>query len=171
MKSLEIVLALAGRHADEEEKEHLCALKNGWYLDLIKEIQPSDALPGVPSFIEELKELGILIALGSASRNATVILERLALLDYFDVIVDGNDIANGKPDPEVFQLAAARLDLEPQECLVFEDAANGIVAAHRAGMKVVGIGSQSALGEADLVVPGFASLEPTQILTQMANSY
>ncbi|HRW64005.1 MAG TPA: HAD-IA family hydrolase, partial [Bacteroidales bacterium] len=139
-------------HSDEE-KEKLATKKNNWYRELILKMTPGDLLPGAKEFLQELKSEGYKIAIGSSSKNAATILERIGYLDYFDAIVDGNKIKNSKPDPEVFLKAAAELGIKPENCVVFEDAQAGIEAAIRAGMKTIGVGSPETLSEADVVIP------------------
>jgi beta-phosphoglucomutase len=155
MESLEIVLGIGKVILDGAEKEKLAAEKNVRYLELCMQMTPADTLPGVRSFLDALKTSGIRIGLGSASKNARVILERIAMLDYFETIVDGNRITKGKPDPQVFLMGAADLGVEPGSCVVFEDAVAGIRSAKAAGMAGVGIGQKSVLSQADLVIPGF----------------
>jgi len=154
LESLEILLEVGGIviHSDEE-KEKLATKKNNWYRELILKMTPGDLLPGAKEFLQELKGAGYKIAIGSSSKNATTILERIKYLDYFDAIVDGNKIKNSKPDPEVFLKAAAELGIKPGNCVVFEDAQAGVEAAIRAGMKTVGVGSPETLSEADIVIP------------------
>ena len=105
--------------------------------------------------IDELKEEGIKVALGSSSKNAEMILTRLSLIDRFDVLVDGNHITLSKPDPEVFVMGAKALELAPEHCLVFEDAQSGIDAANAGGFSVIGIGRADALKGSAAVIPGF----------------
>lgn len=167
MKSLELILDLVGMKRTPSEKEELCELKNERYLASIKSMTSSDILPGIKEILEELRSLDIKISLGSASKNAKTILGLLGIEHYFDAMIDGNDLSKGKPDPQVFLLAAARLELDPSYCLVFEDAAKGVSAAHAAGMKVVGIGSEEALGEADLVLPSLRGKSWQWILGQI----
>jgi beta-phosphoglucomutase len=155
MESLEIVLGIGKLILDDAEKEKLAAEKNVRYLELCMQMTPADTLPGVRSFLDELKTSGIRIGLGSASKNARVILERIAMLDYFETIVDGNRITKGKPDPEVFLMGAVDLGVKPEFCIVFEDAVAGIQSAKAAGMTGIGIGQKSVLSQADLVIPGF----------------
>jgi beta-phosphoglucomutase len=118
----------------------------------------SEILPGATEYLQSIRARGIKTALGSASRNAPLILERLGISALFDSIVDGNKVTNVKPDPEVFLRAAQELQVPPAQCVVFEDAAAGIEAARRAGMGTVGIGSTRTLKEADVVVPGLFEL-------------
>ncbi|KAA0991623.1 beta-phosphoglucomutase [Dyadobacter aurulentus] len=155
MESLDIILAIGGVELTDEEKVKLATGKNIRYLELCSEMTPADTLPGVRHFIDELKEKGVRIALGSASKNARVILQSIDMLSYFDSIVDGNRVTKGKPDPEVFQLGAADLEIAPENCVVFEDAVAGVQSAKAAGMYAVGVGEKSVLAEADTVIPGF----------------
>lgn len=155
MTSLEILLEVGGLTFSQSEKEVMAARKNEWYLEYIYKMTPEEILPGVVSFLVMLREKGIKIALGSASKNALLILERVKLQHYFDAVIDGNKALKAKPDPQVFLLAAEELGQSPVSCIVFEDAAAGVVAAKAAGMKCIGIGSPDVLGHADKVVPSF----------------
>ena len=153
MDSLDLVLGWGNTQKNPDEKIQLAQQKNAWYLELIGKMKADEILPGVRQFIEELKSDGIRIALGSASKNSAEILERTGISNFFDVIVDGNSVTRSKPDPEVFSRGADLLGLAPESCVVIEDAAAGIEAAHRAGMKVIGIGDPEVLKNADLVIP------------------
>ncbi len=155
MRSLDILLEIGKQTRTDEEKEQLAAEKNAWYVEYITQMDSSEILPGVLPFLEELRTQGIKIALGSASKNAKTILERVSLSDYFDVIVDGNLVTKAKPDPEVFTLSASLLGIEAEQTVVFEDAQAGIEAALRAKMLTVGVGEQDTLHEAHYVIPGF----------------
>lgn len=160
MRSLDILLevgGMLGRHTDEQKLE-LATRKNEWYVELINKMTPAEILPGVIEFLEELEVSGVKIGLGSASRNTPTILERVALTERFEAVVDGNSVSKAKPDPEVFLLGAELLGVEPKNCVVFEDAEAGVEAAHRAGMKCVGIGSPEILGAAEIVIPNFKDL-------------
>ena len=156
--SLEILFSIGGIALDEEKKERLAALKNEWYVDYIRQMDESELLPGAADYLRKIRAAGIKIALGSASKNAPLILERLHITDLFDAIIDGSQVTHSKPDPEVFLKAAEELSIPARECLVFEDAEAGIEAANRAGMHSVGIGSPAVLKDADLVVPGLQDL-------------
>lgn len=153
MRSLEILLEIGNIEASEEEKLRWADRKNGWYVEYISRMDASEILPGALEFVQEAKKTGKKCAIGSASKNAMLILKNTGLLPYFDAIVDGHKVTKAKPDPEVFLLAAKELGLPPEECVVFEDAAAGIEAAKRAGMLAVGIGQKAHLGEADLLFP------------------
>lgn len=158
MDSLDLVLGWGKTQKSPDEKIQLAQQKNAWYLELIGQMKADEILPGVRQFIEELKAAGVRIALGSASKNSAEILERTGISDFFDVIVDGNSVSRSKPDPEVFSRGAELLGLAPENCVVIEDAAAGVEAAHRAGMKVIGIGDPQVLKNADLVIPGTQKL-------------
>ncbi|MCF0070390.1 beta-phosphoglucomutase [Dyadobacter sp. CY261] len=163
MESLEIVLSIGGVELSEDEKIHRATVKNTRYLELCMQMTSDDALPGVREFLDELKQNQIPSGLGSASKNAKVILERIDMLHYFDTIVDGTRITKGKPDPQVFLMGASDLKVAPEHCAVFEDAVAGIQSANAAGMFSVGIGEPSVLTEADIVVPGFEGFGLAQL--------
>lgn len=165
--SLEILLRIGGITLSEAEKERYADEKNKRYLSYVRQMTPDDVLPGVLPFLLSLKEKGIVIALGSASKNAPLILERVGLSAFFDAVVDGTMVSKAKPDPQVFQTAAELLGKAPENCIVFEDARAGIEAAHRAGMKAVGVGSQQQLPEAKLVIAGFEGLDLEQLATKL----
>ncbi len=155
MESLRLILSWGGVQKSPDEQALLAARKNEWYVELISNMTPDEILPGVKPFLEELKDKGIKTALGSASKNAVAILDRVALTDYFDTIIDGTKTTRSKPDPQVFQLGAGALGLSPAEVVVFEDAEKGIEAALRGGFWAVGVGDATTLGQAHLVIPGF----------------
>ena len=154
MDSLEIILGLGNLKPDRRKKEEFAALKNKWYVDYISSMTPEEILPGSLEFIDEIRKDGIKTAIGSASKNTPLILERVGIEKLFDAVADGNIVHKAKPDPEVFLTAARMLDIEPNNCVVFEDAIAGVQAALNAGMICVGIGSPSVLKKANLVVAG-----------------
>ena len=158
MESLEIILHQGGITLPDDRKVALATQKNSWYLELVSRMTPNDILPGVPEFFAQVQQAGLKTALGSVSKNAGLILERIGMKEAFDAIIDGNKIVKGKPDPEVFLKGAEELGLLPIECVVFEDAVAGVEAAKRAGMFAVGIGSPHVLMQADLVVPSLEGL-------------
>ncbi|NOU60354.1 beta-phosphoglucomutase [Marinifilum caeruleilacunae] len=163
MTSLDILLEIGGVELDEKTKLELADKKNKNYVEFILKMTPDEILPGVKDFFNELKDQGIKIALGSASKNAMTILNQLELTDYFDAVVDGTHVSNAKPDPEVFLKGAELLGVSPSECVVFEDAEAGVEAAINGNMKCVGIGSPDVLGKANIVVPGFVGFSMTQL--------
>lgn len=142
MDSLQRILKLGNRLNDFtlEEKEKLAEQKNNEYVKLIAAITPQDLLPGIASFIKELKDSKIKIGLASASKNGPSILERLQIASYFDTIVDPGQLKKGKPDPEIFRAAAIQLKISPNECAGIEDALAGIQSINGAGMFSVGVG-------------------------------
>ncbi|NUU62552.1 beta-phosphoglucomutase [Paenibacillus agri] len=158
MRSLDILLEVGGLDFPEEEKIAMADKKNKLYVEFINKLDQSELLPGVKEYLTGLRERGVGIALGSASKNAMFILDKLNITDLFDAVVDGNKVSNAKPDPEVFLTGAVELKLQPEECVVFEDAEAGVEAGKAAGMKVVGIGKPEILKEADLVVAGLHEL-------------
>ena len=153
--SLACILKWAGITLQKDEFDTYCDEKNDMYLHFIKDISPEDALDGVVPFIRQLKEKGVKIALGSASKNARTIIEKLGILPLFDYIVDGTMTTRGKPHPEVFLLSSNHLDTSPSSAVVFEDAVKGLQAAKKAGMFCIGIGKASELPFADIVWPDF----------------
>ncbi|ETT79644.1 beta-phosphoglucomutase [Paenibacillus sp. FSL R7-277] len=156
--SLNILLEIGGITLAEDEKARLAEQKNNRYVEYIAKMDSSEILPGALDFLQECRTAGIKVALGSASKNAMTILNNTGLTPYFDAIIDGTHTSAAKPDPEVFLLGAQALDTVPAHCVVFEDAAAGILAASRAGMRSVGIGSPETLGGATLVVHSLRQL-------------
>ena len=154
MASLEIILGIGNMVPDDKMKDEYAALKNKWYLDYVNRMMPDEILPGSLEFISELKNAGIKVAIGSASRNTPLILERLGIEKLFDAVADGNIVRKAKPDPEVFITAAKMLGVSPEDCVVFEDAVAGVEAALNAGMLCIGIGSEKTLTDAHFVVSG-----------------
>ena len=139
MASLEIVLEKSEKAYTEEEKAELAERKNNYYREFIKKLTPNDVLPGVMDNLEELKQNGIKIAIGSSSKNTPIILKQIGLDGYFDAVSDGNNITKSKPDPEVFLKAAEMLNIPPKNCLGVEDADAGIVAGKCGGMKTLSV--------------------------------
>ena len=163
MQSLDILLSIGKITLSQKEKEDIAELKNQRYKYFISNMKPDEILPGIREFIEILRSNGILIALGSASKNSVFILEKLNLVQLFDVIIDGNSVKNTKPDPEVFLKAAESLKIPPENCIVFEDAQAGIDAANAANMKCIGIGSPEILKNADLIISGFDKININEL--------
>lgn len=155
VESLKLILRLGDKHLSEDEFQSALAIKNEWYLEHIQKIGPEEILPGAAEFVSSVRQLGIKVALGSASKNALLILKRIQMIDQFDAIIDGNVVSQAKPDPEVFLQAAMALQVVPEQCVVFEDALAGVHAALNAKMKVIGIGTKDVLHEAHFVMPNF----------------
>ncbi|HEY2580351.1 MAG TPA: beta-phosphoglucomutase [Mucilaginibacter sp.] len=153
-RSLELILQWGGITKTEAEKEELAARKNDWYVEMINQMTPAEILPGAKEFLVTCRNARLKTALGSASKNSMTILNKINLTGFFDAVIDGNKVSKPKPDPEVFLKGAEELNVEPVNCVVFEDAIAGVEAAVNGGMKVVGIGSPKVLTGANLVVSG-----------------
>jgi beta-phosphoglucomutase len=152
IKSLELILELGNISLNEHDKENLANKKNGWFVDYVERMAPEEIFPGVKQLIAKLKEKGLKVALASSSKNARTVIKLLHIQNEFDAIVDGGMITHSKPDPEIFLMAAAKLGVNPEHCLVFEDAEAGVEAAVAAGMRCIGIGAAEQLGKADKVI-------------------
>lgn len=150
MESLDIIVEQAERAYTDVEKTQLAEQKNGYYRQYLNGLTERDLLPGVIRTLHELKRRGIQIAIGSSSKNTPLILRQVGLETAFDAVADGNEIANSKPHPEVFLLAAEKLGANPASCLVVEDAEAGIDAALRAGMRTAAIGEACSCSRAHL---------------------
>ncbi len=159
VESLKKILTWGGLDFPQERQDELASLKNGWYVEMISEMKADEVLPGSFELLEELRTNQIKIALGSASKNAQLILDNTGLTPYFDAIVDGNVVSKSKPAPEVFLKGAEMLHISPSGCVVFEDASAGVEAALRATMKAIGIGSPKELRKAHLVVEDLTKIQ------------
>lgn len=165
--SLEVILRIGNVQISEERKKELLIKKNDIYLDLIKNMDASEILPGVKEFLIDLKNEGLKIGLGSASRNALKILKTVDLMQYFDSVVDGNGVSKSKPNPEVFLKGAEELDEKPANCIVFEDSKSGVKAANDGGFYSVGIGKDDILQNAKIVLPGFEDITYKSLLERI----
>ena len=154
--SLEAILA--GRVLSEAQMTALQARKNDHFLTMLNHMTPADLLPGVLPLLDDARASGLRTAVASASQNAHAVLDRLGIRPRFDVICDGHSVLHSKPAPDLFLLAATRLNVPPSACVVFEDAAAGIVGARAAGMMVVGVGPPSRVDGANLVVSSLANV-------------
>lgn len=162
-RSLELILQWGGITKTETEKEALATQKNNWYVAMISHMTPAEILPGAKEFLQSCRDAGLKTALGSASKNSMMILEKIGMVNMFDAVIDGNKVTKPKPDPEVFIKGAAELGILPANCVVFEDAIAGVEAAIAGGMKAVGIGSPAVLGGANLVVSGLNKMSLQQL--------
>jgi beta-phosphoglucomutase len=163
IRSLDIILALGKIEISQEEKNKWLTQKNEDYLSYIEDMDESEILPGVVNILQFIKEKKQLIALGSASKNARPILEKVKILHLFDAIVDGNDVTNAKPDPEVFLRAAKLVKAKNANSIVFEDSVAGIQAANIANMTSVGIGEANILHEAKYNFKDFTFMDTSFI--------
>jgi len=169
VRSLDIILELGNIEATQENKDQWLVQKNEDYLSYLVNMDESEILPGVLPVLKFLKENKQGIALGSASKNAKPILEKTGIMDYFDVVVDGNDVSNAKPDPEVFLQAAKLLNATNENSIVFEDSVAGIQAANIANMTSVGIGDNEVLNEAKYIFPDFTHIKISFIENLITN--
>lgn len=159
MDSLEIILErYEGPDLSLREKEKLAEKKNEIYRTLLESMTPDDVTKEVRDTLTKLREKGYKLAIGSSSKNAKFILEKVKLKDAFDAISDGNNITKSKPDPEVFLKAAEYLGLPPKACMVVEDAEAGIEAAKKGGMYAAGIGEAAKSINADESLKTFSEL-------------
>ncbi len=158
-RCLEILLDIGGIKASHEQFEAWMTAKNKDYLAQIEKMDESEILPDVQRVLQYLRAKEMPIALGSASKNAIPILKKVKLLDFFDVVVDGNHVSKAKPDPEVFLIAAKKMGISANECVVFEDAVAGLQAANKAGMISIGIGDAKVLSEAQYVFSNFTEMD------------
>lgn len=171
MDSLNKILGWGGVRLSEQEKIEAASRKNTWYNELTMQLTREDALPGAIDFLVRVQEKGIRTGLGSASKNALPVLNRLGITDLFDIIVDGHALTNNKPDPEVFLKGASGLHLAPSSCAVFEDAAVGIEAALNAGMVAIGIGDSRTLPRAARTYPSLQYAEMDAVIALIAQNH
>ena len=164
MESLEIILSHSERSYSETDKQFLAQQKNENYCELLNKLSPNDILPGVINLLLSLKARDIKIAIGSSSKNTPYILKQIGIASSFDAIADGNSITNSKPDPEVFLLAAKKLGVAPEECVVIEDAQAGIDAAISAGMKAVGVGTAASCVNAHIKLKDLSNINIDQLI-------
>lgn len=158
MRSLDILLEVGSIDPDSVDREKLADEKNRRYVELLSRIDESAVLGGAREYLAELRSRGVATALGSASKNARLILEKLDLSREFDAVVDGNAVSAAKPDPEVFLKGAQELGIDPAECVVFEDSLAGIEAARRAGMAAIGVGTPETLPGANRWISSLADM-------------
>ncbi|WP_456461724.1 beta-phosphoglucomutase [Lutibacter sp.] len=160
VESLDILLKYGNVKLSEEKKQSLLLEKNKEYLEYVHKMTPKEILPGVNQLLTFLETNNIKFALGSASKNAPLILEKVGLYERFTAIVDGNDVSKAKPNPEVFLIGAKKLGMNPENCIVFEDAIAGIKAANAAKMISIGIGDKKVLSEAAYVFRDMTEITP-----------
>ena len=164
MESLEIILEKADKEYSDSQKQEMASRKNTIYRELLKNVDETDILPGVNDFLLSLKNKNIRIAIGSSSKNAPFILEQIGMGQTFEAIADGNQIQNSKPDPEVFLLAAQKLNISANRCLVVEDAEAGVSAAINGGMKVLAVGAAHSDNRADYQAKDLSQISVEEVL-------
>ncbi len=165
MDSLDIILD--GKKIPAEQKKEWTDRKNAYYQDYLNEITKADILDDMEAKLMKLKADGYKLAVGSSSRNARKVLKHLQITDIFDTIADGNSVENAKPAPDLFLHAAKNLGLEPEECVVLEDAESGVEAALAANMKAVGVGPEERVGKAHLVYGAVGDIDFDEILEKL----
>jgi beta-phosphoglucomutase len=168
VRSLEIILSQGNVQASQEVKNNWLIQKNEDYLAFVHQMDKSEILPRVEEVLQFLKTNNQYVVLGSASKNARPILEKVNILHYFDVLVDGNDVTNAKPDPEVFLQGANQVQVAYKDAIVFEDSVAGIQAANVAGMTSVGIGEKEVLHESDFCFRDFTEMS-NDFIMQLIN--
>jgi beta-phosphoglucomutase len=166
MRSLEILLEVGGMTMTPEEMAQAAREKNDRYVASLQTLDAHALLPGARAVLEGCRARGIRTALGSASKNAPMILEKLGITALLDAIVDGNSVSRAKPDPQVFMLGAQRLNVAPEDCVVFEDALAGVQAAHAAGMRAFAIGTAEKLPGAEWYGRSLADVDLDALLGQ-----
>jgi len=164
MESLDILLEKAAKHYGDTAKVDMAERKNTIYRRLLDRLSPTDLLPGVAAVLAGLRTRGVKIAIGSSSKNADPILLAIGLADTFDAVADGTHITRSKPDPEVFTLAAHRVGVLPEHCLVVEDAHAGVEAGLAAGMRVLAVGSAAEHPSATLRAKDLSAISLEELL-------
>jgi beta-phosphoglucomutase len=159
-----LLKVLKGRHYPEEKIQEMMERKNNYYLEFIREITPHDLLPGARELLEEIRAAGLQSAIGSASKNAGEVIDRLGIHSLLDAISDGYSVERQKPAPDLFLHAAKQLGLPPAECAVVEDAAAGVEAALAGGFRTIGIGPRERVSQAELVLPSLERQRLRKIL-------
>ena len=166
-RSLELLL---GEHIDrysEAQIQEMMERKNNTYRRLLREITENDFLPGARKLMADIRRHGLLLAVGSASKNTATVLQRLGIAEVFDTVADGYSTERGKPAPDLFLYAAAQMDVPPEQCIVVEDAHAGIQAALAAGMIAVGIGPVERVGDAHFRYDATVDIDLDQILAAL----
>jgi len=160
VRSLDILLGIGKVEISAAQKQTLLVAKNTEYLGYVNKMTSEEILPGINELLNYLDANNIKYALGSASKNAPLILKKVGLLDRFTALVDGNDVSKAKPDPEVFLIGAQKLNMQPENCIVVEDAIAGVEAANAANMVSIGIGDAELLKEATYVLADTSGFTP-----------
>ncbi|MEH1950510.1 MAG: beta-phosphoglucomutase, partial [Nostoc sp.] len=164
-----LMLIVGDRPYSEAQIEEMMERKNHYYVELIENMTPQDLLPGAIALLNELRQADIKIGIGSASKNARPVLERLGIVDKVDAIADGYSVQEPKPAPDLFLYAAKQLGIEPGQSVVVEDAAAGVEAALAAGMWAVGLGPVERVGAAHIVLPSLEGIKWADLREQLSN--
>jgi beta-phosphoglucomutase len=159
-----LMLILKGRTYPEDKIQEMMERKNNYYLEFIHEIKPSDLLPGARELLDEIHSAGLKSALGSASKNAPDVIQRLGIADLLDAVSHGGSVTRQKPAPDLFLYAAGQLGFQPQECVVVEDAAAGIEAGRAGGFHTLGLGPPERVGNAEHIMDSLKGAQLHEIL-------
>jgi beta-phosphoglucomutase len=162
-----LLLILKEHEYSEEQILEMMERKNRYYLEFIHDITPHDLLPGARELLGEIRAADLKSALGSASKNATEVIERLGITELLDAVADGYSVKAQKPAPDLFLYAATQLGLRPSECVVMEDAAAGIEAARAGGFLSIGIGPDDRVAKADLILPNLDGVHLNDLLDRL----
>jgi kojibiose phosphorylase len=165
-----LMLLLGDRPATEELIQEMMARKNRYYQEHLEGVTPANLLPGALESLQQLQAAGIKVAVGSASKNARAVMEKLGVADLVDAISDGHSVERHKPAPDLFLHAAAQLGLAPEQCVVVEDAASGVEAALAAGMWAIGLGPPERVGAAHVVLPSLEGVRWKELLTRLTRA-
>ncbi len=166
-RSLELLLD--GMETSEAQIEEWMARKNDYYVESIQQMTPTDLLPGALGLLQELQQMGIKAGVGSASKNARTVLEKLELWDYLDAVSDGNSVTRQKPAPDLFIHCAGQLGVEACETAVAEDAAAGVAAALAGGFWAIGLGPEERVGQAHVIFPDLEGVRWQDISAALEN--
>ena len=171
IEALKKIVSWSGTEISTNDFNELMRAKNDYFSIYIESLSEKDLLPGVKNALDFLQLHKIKIGLGSSSRNAVPILEKLNLISYFQVIVDGTTTLNSKPDPEVFLKGCDALTVSPEQTVVFEDSTAGITAAKKAGMTAVALGDASLFKQADFCYPDFTAIDSRTLSALFSTTY
>ncbi len=165
---MKLLCRWTGAELSDEDFIAMTDRKNGWYVEYVEQMTPEDVLPGALEFVKDCRAAGLKCAIGSASKNCRLVIERSGLGPLFDAVSDGTVVTRAKPDPEVFLTAASMLGLSPSECVVFEDAQAGIDAAKAGGMRAVGISAPGALTGFDAAYGSLGKIDLNDLLAALS---
>jgi beta-phosphoglucomutase len=168
MKSCDLILGERRGDYSDVEKAEIARKKNDAYLALVAQMSAQDLLPGAEALLKSIRAAGMKTAVASASRNGHTVLARLGIGELLDVALDGNDVPASKPAPDLFLTAAEQMGVSSSECVVIEDAEVGVEAAQRAEMRVIGIGPEARVGQADRRVDTVSEIDLKMVQDLMA---
>src|SRR6266704_5242801 len=159
-----LMYILRSRSVSEAQIQEMMDRKNRYYNEMIKSMTPQDLVAGGRDLLREIREAGIKVAIASGSKNCRTVLEHLEIMDYLDGVADGYSVVNSKPAPDIFVFAAGLLNTPTSQCLVVEDADDGIESAKTGGMMALGIGPNERFHRADKVLPSLANKHLSDLL-------